>query len=139
MKPLIDAVCKTCRLCGESKPLPAFHPNKQCSFGVVATCRDCTRERISKWYKDNRKQRQTVANKARQDRKRKAVEQFGGKCLDCQQVFPDCVFEFHHLDPSQKDMSPANASPSKWEKELTKCVMLCANCHRIRHHASGKE
>ena len=139
MQPLIDAD-KVCKECGETKPLSAFHPNKQCSKGVVGTCRSCTGQRISQWYKENRNRRQEIANTKNQQRKQKAVDYFGGKCADCDQTFPNCVFQFHHLDPSKKDINPSGAMArnenSMWI-ELKKCIMLCANCHIIRHR--GKE
>lgn len=71
------------------------------------------------------------------ERKKRIVEQFGGKCLDCKNSFPYPVFEFHHLDPSQKDLSWTKmrlVSEERLQNELSKCVMLCANCHRIRHY-----
>lgn len=138
MKALID--CKSCRVCGESKPLSEFHPNKQCKLGVVGTCRSCTRERINKWYDDNRcKRREEARNRARK-RKSEVVTKFGDMCSDCKLSFPQCVYEFHHLDPSMKDINPSVAlSAPKWESEFDKCVMLCANCHRIRHHLMREE
>lgn len=66
------------------------------------------------------------------------VEDFGGKCKDCNNTYPYQVFEFHHLDPKEKDYDWSKIrlmSPAKRKSELSKCVMLCANCHRIRHIA----
>jgi hypothetical protein len=70
-------------------------------------------------------------------RKIEAINYKGEKCVDCglHKEHPS-VYEFHHLDPSQKDYN--------WQKlrqksikaiklELDKCVLLCANCHRKRH------
>ena len=132
---------KVCRVCGVEKELKAFHPNKSCSLGVTGTCRDCTRSRINKWYSDNRPRRQKAANDVNKRRKREVIEHFGGKCHDCGGVFPPCVYAFHHLDPSQKDVNPSQAiqnGPRSMWKELDKCVMLCANCHMIRHHGNGE-
>jgi len=48
------------------------------------------------------------------------------------------ALDFHHKDPSTKTVS-VNALVSNGQyalamKEVEKCVVLCANCHRIHHH-----
>jgi hypothetical protein len=54
-------------------------------------------------------------------------------CADCGGSFPQCVMEFHHLDPSQKTSDVSQQStPNAAQKEMDKCVVICANCHRIR-------
>jgi hypothetical protein len=73
------------------------------------------------------------------ERKNKAIAYKGSKCIDCSIGFPEhprCVFDFHHLDPSLKDMDWKKLRQCSWDKvvsELDKCVLLCSNCHRIRH------
>lgn len=83
-------------------------------------------------------QRNLDRTKRRQDKKSKYVKKFGSICYDCKQSFIDCVFEFHHLDPETKiHTDPSKVfmfSDKRIEEELSKCVMLCANCHRVRHH-----
>ena len=141
MKALIDGK-KCCRLCKEYKELQHFHPNKTCSYGVVGTCKVCAKIRVRKWYSDNRKRRQYLANKRNQDRKKELILRFGGICFDCKNIYPQCVYQFHHLDPSQKDFNPSAAltmRKDRMEKELAKCVMLCANCHLIRHYGRTEE
>lgn len=133
MIPLIERICK---VCGESKPLETYHKNKQCKGGHIATCRDCTNARVRSWLDKTRQTRRDVINERNRSRKAMAVERFGGKCLDCEGVFPQCVYEFHHLDMSEKDFNPSHAmglSEERMWAELSKCVMLCANCHKIRH------
>ena len=66
----------------------------------------------------------------------KAIEYLGGACADCGGVYHQAAFDFHHLDPSTKELHPGQALSGKWEwakAELDKCVLLCANCHRTRH------
>lgn len=66
--------------------------------------------------------------------KAKAVQEMGGKCQDCGGVFHQSAYDFHHLDPSVKDDNPSRLlRTSKGREELKKCVLLCANCHRLRH------
>ncbi len=71
--------------------------------------------------------------------KRRAVEYLGGKCVDCGlQTDMVAVYDFHHVNPSEKDSTIASlmSRVKSWKRiqgELDKCVLLCANCHRIRH------
>jgi len=69
--------------------------------------------------------------------KQKAIEYKGGKCEDCGGVFHRRAYDFHHLNPEEKEGKLTQMFRSrKWEyilPELDKCVLLCANCHRIRH------
>jgi hypothetical protein len=52
------------------------------------------------------------------------------------------ALDFHHLNPLEKDFAVADlisrgASLNKIKKEIEKCVILCANCHRIEHWGYG--
>lgn len=141
MQPLIDSDHKKCRVCGEIKELKDFHFNKSCTKGVTGTCRECNHKRVKAWYAENLEQRSSSARDRCQDRKDEAIAHFGDKCTDCKGTYPRYVYQFHHLDPSKKDVNPSAAlrrTPERMWEELKKCVMLCANCHMIRHH-SGKE
>lgn len=87
------------------------------------------RKRASTWQKE----------KGRQN-KLKAIAYLGGYCTDCGNEFPPYVYDFHHLDPTIKDSTIAQIMGRKWENivsELDKCVLLCANCHRIRENKEG--
>lgn len=76
--------------------------------------------------------------KRRQVLKKKAVEYKGGKCEIC--GYNTCIdaLEFHHLNPEEKDFGiggdGSTKSFEKIKKELDKCIMLCANCHRELHY-----
>ncbi|MDP3793534.1 MAG: hypothetical protein Q8R07_02160 [Candidatus Uhrbacteria bacterium] len=66
-----------------------------------------------------------------------AVDFKGGQCVIC--GYHKCIaaLEFHHPDPSKKDFSiSADGLTRSWDrvkKEVRKCVLLCANCHREIH------
>jgi hypothetical protein len=75
----------------------------------------------------------------RQMLKKKSVEYLGSKCVDCglKTAFMS-VYDFHHKDPTSKEANIAYLMDhvKAWKQiqpELDKCVLLCANCHRIRH------
>jgi len=76
------------------------------------------------------------------DRRRKkiramAVEYKGGKCSIC--GYNKCLkaLEFHHVELDKKDFGiSAKGYTRSWvavKKELDKCIILCANCHREVH------
>lgn len=130
---------KVCKECKTYLPLAEFHPNKSCSDGVVGTCRVCTNRRKASWYARNRALRQERANRANQARKATWVAEKGGKCHDCGGVFHQCVYDFHHIDGT-KEVNPSKAltwSAERARVELDKCVLLCSNCHRLRHFTEG--
>lgn len=129
---------KVCKLCGVSKELSEFHPNKQCKDGVVGTCRLCSKLRVKKWYDQTFETRRDRINTRNRSRKLEWIERMGSICFDCKKSFPPCVFDFHHEGDKERNPSAAlTMSPEKAEVEMLKCVLLCSNCHRIRHF--GKE
>jgi len=75
--------------------------------------------------------------------KKRLVEAFGGKCCLCNKIFPPELYDFHHIDPKTKKFSlgAARGSITSWKnlvEEVRKCVMLCANCHRLIEHGYKK-
>lgn len=88
--------------------------------------------------KDKRRRRQVVYNNARrQEFKQRAVAYLGGSCSKCGYARCLKALEFHHMDPLTKDFEVSKDSASRtWEKvekELDKCILVCANCHREIH------
>ena len=68
--------------------------------------------------------------------KLRLVAAFGGKCGICGYVRCHQCFDFHHLDPEDKDGSVLERLNHSWDKtviEVRKCVMLCRNCHGEVH------
>lgn len=59
------------------------------------------------------------------------------RCSDCRQKWPSYVLEFDHRQAEEKvanvaDMVSNQCSIENIKKEIAKCDLLCANCHRIR-------
>ncbi|MBI4992759.1 MAG: hypothetical protein HZC26_01300 [Candidatus Magasanikbacteria bacterium] len=78
-----------------------------------------------------------AVNKRRKKLRQMAIEHKGGKCILCGYKKCAQAFDFHHLNAAQKDFGISmNGLTRSWlrvGKELDKCVMLCANCHREVH------
>jgi len=64
-----------------------------------------------------------------------AVKLLGGKCKKCGNR-DIRVLEFHHI-MKDKDISVSKLFKSAWKnirKELSKCIVICGNCHETFHH-----
>lgn len=74
----------------------------------------------------------------RKNTKDRMIASMGGCCQICGYNKSNRALEFHHLDPSIKDLGfgGARASNTAWPKlveELRKCIMVCSNCHKELH------
>ena len=109
-----------CARCHEDKPVAEFYlrtpGGRRHSY-----CKSChnryTHERFKK-------------------RKAEAIAYKGGVCADCGGTFHYSAFEFHHTDPTRKELTGNQLKRASWDKvkaELDGCLLLCANCHRLRH------
>jgi hypothetical protein len=72
-------------------------------------------------------------------RKLELIKNAGGRCKICGYNRNMSALEFHHRDPSGKDGGLdsrllANRSIEYITKEVEKCDLLCANCHRETHN-----
>lgn len=111
---------KICPKCNEEKPLSDYTIRKG-RGRPYSYCKSCSLD---------------ITNERRRDIKRKAIEYKGGRCEHCGLEDIPAVFEFHHLDPLEKEISISKMGGRKWASvkiELDKCVLLCANCHRKVH------
>jgi len=59
-------------------------------------------------------------------------------CVDCGERHP-ATLHFHHLNSEDKVFNISDAvykgfSFDRIKKEISKCIVLCANCHAIRHY-----
>ena len=71
-------------------------------------------------------------------RKYEYVLSRGGRCEICGYDKNLAALDFHHINPEEKEFQVdmrafSNHSLDKLEKELSKCKLLCANCHREIH------
>jgi hypothetical protein len=57
-------------------------------------------------------------------------------CSRCPERRPVCL-DYHHLDRKQKsaaisELVAKRVSLGRLQKEIDKCILLCANCHRVQ-------
>lgn len=102
-------------------------------------CKDCTNKYSRQHYRDNIDDyvARTKKNTARyKEEGRNLIYEFklSNPCTSCGESNP-IVLEFDHIDPKTKrndvsTMATHGYSIESIEKEIEKCIILCANCHR---------
>lgn len=124
---------KICPKCQEDKPLTEFHRNSKKPDGRQSWCKVCNTASIVKSYKANPKvfKDRSAANKAKIQHK--MFEYLNTHpCIDCGESDP-IVLEFDHLEDKKYTISHMVSNSLGWNsiiKEMSKCVVRCANCHR---------
>jgi hypothetical protein len=145
-------LCANCsRVRNVSKIKSKVKKNNDCVLDNTSAHQQCFKCKIDKNLKDfyfrkSRGNYSTICkicsdnyNSIRQvDFKNKYLNLMGGKCIDCNKTFESCQYDFHHLrDKDHNWNTLKRQSEETIKKELEKCVLLCSNCHRERHHKNG--
>jgi len=117
------SVIKTCKKCGSELPITNFYANGYTPNGT-------------KKYKPNCKK---CSNSISKDRFRFLVlNSFGDySCKICGYNKCEQALEFHHVNPEEKEFRLAEMltyTEDKILKEFSKCLLVCANCHREIHY-----
>lgn len=146
---------KQCKKCLEFKSISDFyyvgHTRKDGSKGTVNECKVCcrlyrrnrkevNRIQMKEWRSNNIEQNRKLNTKSRNSNfiKNKNIVQRlkENPCIDCRLVFPLVAMDFDHRDNTQKLFQVSNSLRSRSTKtilnEISKCDLVCSNCHRLR-------
>jgi len=107
------------------------------NLSVTTIKRYCSKKRKVLTESERRAANYAHVKKSRAEKKQWAVEYKGGSCEICGYSKNIHALEFHHKDPKRKKFTIAATryylSKAVLKKELDKCLLLCANCHRELH------
>ena len=130
---------KVCTRCDEDKAIDEFNYRNKSKGTHQSHCRKCSKAYLKKHYHSNT---QYYRDKAKYHTRRyeKIAKttiyeiKLGNPCVTCGESDPR-VLDFDHIDPSQKSHNVANMVKSGHSvksilDEVSKCQILCANCHR---------
>ncbi len=110
---------KQCPKCLLEKPITDFYSSK--GRKIFSWCKPCLLSSQKRRWRE---------------RKFQAIKLMGGKCSFCGYNKCPNAFDFHHLDPNEKEFDWTKLRLRTWKtivEELKKCILLCANCHREAH------
>ena len=112
---------KRCSCCKETKPVEEFFKREK---GMpTSRCKKCL---------------STYSTARTKDSKLNMISYKGGRCIRCSYNRCQAALEFHHRDPTQKDINPSllknKILNSHVIAEIDKCFFLCAGCHRELHY-----
>ena len=124
---------KKCSLCKKELDISNFAKKLN---GVQSRCRECHSLYTRKHYSENK---QYYVDKAKQQnllQKEKSIklilESFASGCSDCGNMDVR-VLEFDHLGNKTANISNMlTHSTKRLKEEISKCEVVCCNCHRIR-------
>ena len=132
---------KKCTKCKEDKFLSDYNKNKTRKDGLNNICRICSNNQSKEYYHDNsKKHKETVKerNKKKILENRQLLRDYLNvhPCIVCGEPDP-IVLEFDHRDDAVKKyvVSVMVGVGYSWKtimKEIDKCDVRCANCHRRR-------
>lgn len=131
---------KKCSKCKETKSVHDFPKNRSRKDGLHHYCKPCNLELCARNY-PKRKGYFLKAKKVSQARNHKYVLNFlkSHPCVDCSEADP-VVLEFDHLEKKHENISNMvrrSFALETIQKEINKCVVRCANCHRRKTSKNG--
>ena len=103
-----------------------------------AKSRETVKAQLSEYYQNNPDSQKERVKRRRQEIREFIQQQKAGLfCVHCGNT-DIRVLDFHHRDKSSKEITIATIAQRGWSnehilRELEKCEVLCANCHRIYH------
>ncbi len=148
---LPDGSLKQCHGCGLSKPISEFQQTRRNKSGYRPRCTECKRRDGQKYARTHRKSNHRQYRKLysgfqakearraahRRERLKSALRVLKeNPCLDCGDKLPYYCMDFDHLPGEMKKASIKDLSRSPRLRqvlnEVTKCELVCVNCHRLR-------
>lgn len=132
---------KVCSKCHRRLPRSAFYRSRSRKDGCQTYCKKCAHQRRVQYYKDHRAE-EDAANRKRRKRYNDRFIQYK-KTLMCRKCGESrwYVLDFHHPKRDKEEtVGRLVSQQAAWERvlrELSRCRVLCANCHRELHYKNG--
>ena len=120
---------KICTKCGKELSIEEFNWRSKAAGTRRSECKYC----------------HSAYMKAHYQQKKDTIQQLKSscKCAKCGES-RGYVLDYHHIDPSVKEKSVSRMTSNNYRldtvmEEISKCVVLCSNCHREFHYLEDRE
>jgi hypothetical protein len=128
---------KKCYKCKQIKSLQEFSKNSCRKDGLSSHCKSCHSMFRRQHYERNKDKIYKQVAIKREEYKKWYNSLKNKPCTDCGKSYPPYVMDFDHLDSNTKEFKLSKTLNYGWGKkrvfkEITKCELVCANCHRER-------
>lgn len=119
---------KICTKCGKQLPITDFYWRDKKLGKRRSECKYCHKEYVKQKYQERHQEIENIKNQL--------------CCAKCGET-RFYVLDFHHINSEEKENGIAqmlrnNTSWDRIEQEISKCIPLCANCHREFHYLNRK-
>jgi hypothetical protein len=128
---------RICSRCEISKPVAEFNFRNRAKGVRHIYCRECGNEFTRSHYRRNRRQYIERSMRANVRRREFMRETKSRPCADCGVQYPYYVMDFDHRVGEEKVFEMNRVSYvtlGALKREIEKCDVVCANCHRERTH-----
>jgi hypothetical protein len=132
-----ECMVKYCYKCKETKDKNCFSKNRARKDGLSSQCKECHKAIRKSHYEQNKsKVIRQVAD--RKFENKNWVRKLKNKpCMDCGSKYPYYVMDFDHRENKEFGISWCVKNGFSKERilaEMSKCDLVCSNCHRERTH-----
>lgn len=124
---------KTCIKCFKNKEETGFALRNKTNGLRHNSCKECHKEFSKKHYVENKSKYKKKSN----DNRKKLYKYCNAlkestPCTDCKLKYPHYIMDFDHLRDKKFNISRITCGLETLKKEIEKCEIVCANCHRKR-------
>lgn len=131
---------KTCYKCCKDKSVDNFAIHRKRPDGLQSMCKPCANATRVKHYRESpaEKLRMRITAQETMNRNNEYLLQYLLKhpCIDCGETDP-IVLEFDHRDDKSDNVANMvfrRLGIERLQREIDKCDIRCANCHRRKSH-----
>lgn len=127
---------KVCVTCKELKPVEDFSKRVKAKDGLQSRCKQCVKNYYLANMASHKERVYARKRDLREVLRAKLYELKSKPCVDCLKSFHPEAMEYDHCSGEKlENISKLIQDVAAWtkiEKEISKCELVCANCHRLR-------